>query len=435
MAYTYDITTSKKDNRANICLFSCHTILTIVDLFISTFLVAYIFNYCATTSEYIFAVGQFYITNYAFNIVAILLISYIVEKTNRVWMYRISLVLELGVVLVAIFMGEKIAALAWLGGLLRGIFESFYYSSYNVLKQEMVSRKSMKNFTILLQVISKVVNIVVPVVLGALISVSTYANIAIYIAVICVIQIVISFGIKAHRPEGSKLRIIGYNKALSGNPEAKRIMRYVYLGCFIYGTNTCISILVNICVMFQYGSTLSLGAITSIISVVTMVVVLLVGKFTKAGKRSWLFIASAFLPLIGSLSFALYPTKVTLILLNLCTGIAIVIYSSIFELYRNGNLKELGLYEQITEHQTLCEMIFCFSRIISFGIIMLLGVIGNMTAFYVFLVIAHCSATSMLLYLMNYEKKYLIKNSLDKNTKDDIIEQNLQETGDVNGNN
>lgn len=438
MAYTYDITTSKKDSRANICLFSCHTILTIVDLFISTFLVAYIFQYCATTSEYIFAVGQFYISNYAFNIVAIWLISYIVEKTNRVWMYRLSLVIELGVVLVAIFMGEKIAALAWLGGLMRGVFESFYYSSYNVLKQEMVSRKSMQNFTILLQVISKIVNIVVPVVLGALISVSTYANIAIYIAIICVIQIAVSFGIKAHRPEGSKLRMVGYNKALVKNPQAKRIMRYVYLGCLIYGFNTCLSILVNICVMFQYGSTLSLGAITSIISVITMVVVLLIGKFTKAGKRSWLFIVSSILPVIGSLSFALFPSKVTLIVLNLCTSIAAVIYGSIFEVYRNGNLKELGMYEQITEHQTLCEVIFCFSRIVSFGMIMLLGVIGNMTTFYIALVVFHLSATLMLLYLLNYENKYLIKNSLDKNENNDIIEQNeiLQTTnGETNENN
>ncbi len=436
MAYSYDITTSKKDNRANVCLFSCHMILTIVDLFISTFLVAYIFQYCATTSEYIFAVGQFYISNYAFNIVAIWLISYIVEKTNRVWMYRFSLVIELGVVLVAIFMGEKIAAFAWLGGLMRGVFESFYYSSYNVLKQEMVSRKSMQNFTILLQVISKVVNIVVPVVLGALISVSTYANIAIYIAVICVIQIAISFGIKAHRPEGSKLRIIGYNKALTANPNAKRIMRFVYLGCLLYGLNTCLSILVNICVMFQYGSTLSLGAITSIISIVTMVVVILVGKFTKVGKRSWLFMVTAVLPVIGSLSFALMPSKVTLIILNLCTSIAAVVYGSVFDLYRNGNLKELGMYEQITEHQTLCEVLFNISRVTSFGLIMLLGAVGNMTSFYIALVIFHLSATAMLIYLLVYEKKYLIKNSLDKNENSDIIEQNnLQITGENNEHN
>ena len=203
MAYSYDITTSKKDTRANICLFSCHTILTIVDLFISTFLVAYIYQYCATTSEYIFAVGQFYIANYGFNIVAIWLISYIVERTNRVWMYRFSLVLELGIVLVAIFFGDKIATLAWLGGLMRGVFESFYYSSYNVLKQEMVSRTSLQRFAVLMQVISKLVNVVVPIVLGTLIAVSTYSNIAIYIAIICGIQIALSFGIKAHRPDGS----------------------------------------------------------------------------------------------------------------------------------------------------------------------------------------------------------------------------------------
>ncbi|MBQ8468946.1 MAG: MFS transporter [Clostridia bacterium] len=432
MAYSYNIATSKKDNRANICLFSCHTILTIVDLFISTFLVAYIYQYCSSTSEYIFAVGQFYITNYAFNFIAIWLISYIVEKTNRVWMYRFSLVLELGVVLVAIFLGDKIAALAWLGGLMRGIFESFYYSSYNVLKQEMVSRKSMQNFAVLLQVISKVVSIVVPIVLGALISVSTYANIAIYIAIICVIQIAVSFGIKAHRPEGSKFRLTGYNKSLAHNQKAKHIMRYVYLGCLIYGCTTCIAILVNICVMFQYGSTLSLGAITSIISVVTMVVILLVSKFTHAGRRSWLFILSACLPLIGSICFVLLPGKVTLIVFNLCINIAAVIYGALFDPYRNGNLKELGLYSEITEHQALCEMLFCVSRVVTFGIIMILGLWGNMTAFYVALVVATCAGSAMLIYLLFYEKKYL---QLTKESEEEQQKKSLEQIGETNENN
>lgn len=432
MAYSYDITTSKKDTRANICLFSCHTILTIVDLFISTFLVAYIYQYCATTSEYIFAVGQFYIANYGFNIVAIWLISYIVERTNRVWMYRFSLVLELGIVLVAIFFGDKIATLAWAGGLMRGVFESFYYSSYNVLKQEMVSRTSLQRFAVLMQVISKLVNVVVPIVLGTLIAVSTYSNIAIYIAIICGIQIALSFGIKAHRPDGSKFRIIGYNKALGGNPQAKQIMRYVYLGCILYGFTTCIAILANICIMFQYGSTISLGAITSIIAVATMIIILLIGKFTHAGKRSWLFVVSACLPVIGSLSFVIWTSKVTLIIYNVCIAVANAVYATIFDIYRNGNLKELNLYSEITEHQALAEMCFCFSRIISFGTIMLLGMLGNMTSFYVALVVFTLFASAMLIYLLVYEKKYLKTNAnlVEKKQNNAIIDG-----GENNGNN
>ena len=417
MSYTYDITTSKKDKSANICLFSCHTILTIVDLFISTFLVAHIFNYCSSTSSYIFAVGQFYLANYGYNIIAILLISRLVDRTNRVWLYRLSLVIELGVVLVSIFLGNKIATMAWLGGLMRGIFESFYYPSYNTLKQEMISRKIMGSFAIWLQVISKVVNIAVPVALGALISVSTYSNIAIYIAIICVIQICLSFGIRAHRPEGSKFSVTGYNKKLSQNPQAKRVMRYVYFGCLIYGLTSCIGILSNICVMFQFGSSFSLGAITSIISVVTMIVIILVGKFTKMGKRSWLFISVSFLPVLASLIFVFSQSKTTLIVYSASIGIADIIYGAVFDPYRNGNLKELGLYSEITEHQALTEMLFCASRIISFATIMLLGLLANMTACYIALVLFTSTGSAMLIYLLFYEKKYLIKEPVTKPEK------------------
>ena len=415
MAYTYDIKTSKKDSRANISLFSCHTVLGIVDLFISTFLVAHIFNYCNSTAEYIFAVGQFYLANYAYNIIAIWLISYLIDKTNRVWMYRFSLVLELGIVLVAIFFGDKIAAIAWLGGLMRGIFESFYYPSYNVLKQEMVSRKSMKSFAIWLQVVSKAVGIVVPVALGALISVSTYSNIAIYIAVVCVIQIGVSFGIKSHTPEGSQFRLTGYNKKLSQNPEAKRIMRFVYLGCLIYGFTTCAPILVNICIMFQYGSLLSLGVITSIFAVVSMAIILFAGKFTRQGKRATFFIVLAAISLAGAIVFVSYPSKTTLIIYNLCATLANAIFNYVFDIYRNGNLKELGLYSEISEHQAVTEIIFCAARVVSFCTIMLLGLWGSIAAFYVALVLFTLISSAMLVYLVFYEKNYLLKDNAEPN--------------------
>ena len=209
-------------------------------------------------------------------------------------------------------------------------------------------------------------------------------------------------------------------------------MRYVYLGCILYGFTTCIAILANICIMFQYGSTISLGAITSIIAVATMIIILLIGKFTHAGKRTWLFVVSACLPFIGSLSFVIWTSKVTLIIYNVCIAVANAVYATIFDIYRNGNLKELNLYSEITEHQALAEMCFCFSRIISFGTIMLLGMLGNMTSFYVALVVFTLFASAMLIYLLVYEKKYLKTNAnlVEKKQNNVIIDG-----GENNGNN
>ena len=210
MAYQYDIATSKKDNKANVCLFSCHTISEIVNLFVSTFLVAYIYNFCTGLADYLFNVAVYNIVTYVFFQIFYLIAAKIVDSTNRVWVYRIALALRTGLVVVAIFCGKNIASMLVLAGFLNGASDGFYFASYNVLKQEMVSRKSMKNFAVIVQVLTKIVEIVVPVVMGALIEVSTYAQVSIYVLIICAVQIGLSFGIKAQKPEGSSFSIKKY---------------------------------------------------------------------------------------------------------------------------------------------------------------------------------------------------------------------------------
>ena len=65
MTYTYDINTSKKDTRSTICLSTCHSIHSIVKLFLSTFLVAHIHSLTDNIYDYAIKVGLYQIVTYA----------------------------------------------------------------------------------------------------------------------------------------------------------------------------------------------------------------------------------------------------------------------------------------------------------------------------------------------------------------------------------
>ncbi len=427
MAYQYNIQTSKKDNRANACLFSCHTISEIVNLFVNTFLVAYIYNFCTNLSDYLFKVAIYNIVTYIFFQIFYLVAAKIVDKTNRVWIYRLSLLLRAGLVIVAIFCGQNIAQMLVLAGFLNGASDGFYYASYNVLKQEMVSRKSMKTFAVVVQVLTKIVEIVIPVVMGALIEVSTYAQVSIYVLIICAIQIGLSFGIKAQKPEGSNFSIKNYFYKLKQTPQVYNKIKAIYVVSFVYGFASVVNVLMNVCIMFQFGSSFSLGALTSAFAVASIVVILLVNKFSKAGKRGILLSIFAILPVITSILFSVWPSVASLIIFGATSVVCRIVYQTLFDIHRNSTLKEVGLYSEIAEHQAVVETLLNSTRIISYVLLLVLGLIQNTIVFKIMFVVLMLGYTATFIALLVYEKKYCKNQSnspktLETNDKSDIIE-------------
>ena len=436
MAYTYDITKSKSDKTSSGCLLACHIILCIVELFLSTFLVAHIYDLSSDINEYIFNVGVYYIWTYLSMLIIYYVLSIFVEKTNRVWFYRIGLLFGAGLVLLVVFCGQNIASMLTLAGILYGTFHAFYYASYNVIKQEMVSRNSMKKFATMSTVLSKVMNIVAPIALGALIEVSTYTQVSIYVLIICAIQIAISFGIKSQKPSGSKFDMKGYFKKLKENPEVGKKLKFLYCIYCIYGFTTVVTPLMNICIMMQFGSSFSLGTITSVFAVVSTILLVLVSRFTVENKRNWLYIISSILPVATCILFVAMPNVTTLMIYQAGVSIAGSIYPLIADIYRNATLKEAGLYSEIAEHHTVIESLLCIFRVIGFGIVILLGAIGSQLLFNIFLVIFVLSNTGVLLGLMMFENKYRKSyKSLETNKNNDIIVLQSAQNGETHENN
>lgn len=407
MGYSYNINSQKKDKSSSSFLFICHPLGAVVTTFVSTFLVAYIFQFSKDTFDYVFNVGVYYICVYATFLLTYWFFSMLTDRTNRVWIYRASQLIRLAFILLIIFYGQKLAQMLPLAGFLYGLSEACYYGSYNVLKQEMVSRKVMSKFSILITIATKSMDIIVPVTLGALIHVSTYEQTSIYVAVILGIITLLSFGIKSKKPEGSSFSLKEYFKKLKEHPKARERIMFIYKASFVYGFTTITNNLLSICIMLQFGSSLSLGSITSIIGAVTIVEIMLVTKFTKPAQRNWLYAIAILLPIISSVLFVITSSYVTVIIFNLLMNMSKIIFSAIFDIYRNSTLKEAGLYSEISEHQTMVESLLSIARVLSFGIMILVGLLKNLVVFEILLVVFSLSYSGVNLCLMIYEKKFL----------------------------
>lgn len=407
MEYSYSACEKKNNNTAFNCLLATHTLNAIVSLFVSTFLIAHIYSFNGDTYSYLFNVAIFNITYYLGYACLYIPISKIVDRTNRVVMYRIGIVVKTLLVISFIFFGKSLAKLLVLAGVMNALGDSLYYSSFNVLRQEMVSRKQSGNFASVYYILAKIVEVVCPVILGMLIDSITYSCTAVVVLAVCVAQIVISVFVKSKRPEGSKYNLTEYIRILKSKKGVNKKISYMYVISAVYGVSYLLTALMNVCVMLEYGTNLSLGFITSVFSLGAIFVIILMSRFTKAGKRSWLFIVCGLLPVIASVIFAININKFTLVLLNGLYLLTAIVFRVLFDEHRNSTLKEAGLYNEISEHHSIIEVCAGISRGVCFALMLGVALIRNIALLKVMVVVTTFMCMMIHMLILVYEKKYL----------------------------
>lgn len=411
--FVYNQNSGIVDNRSKNCLFMCHSITQIISLFASTFLIAHIYSFSGDIYSYIFKVCTYNIAAYGTMGLFYVLAAKIVDSTNRISIYRLSLVVQTLLVVLFVFRGEEISNLLLLAGFIRGLSDAFYYASYNVLKQEMVSKNSIGNYVSGIYVATKIIDLVCPVILGALIDVSTYSTVAIVVCAICIIQIIISCFIKAKKPQGSKYSLKEFFGRLKQNTKAHKQVWFIYGMSFLF-VNAVISRVLNICIMMEYQNALSLGVITSLLSVATILTIIFVKKFTKAGHRNWMFVLSAALLIGSSIIFAVNTCQWSVVVFDASLTIGSIIFKINYDAYRNGILKEAGLYQDIGEHHTVMELIYTITRLVFFSIVMLIALIKVLALFKIFLIVISCIYATLFILTGVYETKFIKGNQTDK---------------------
>ena len=337
-------------------------------------------------------------------------LSKIVDKTNRVGMYRIGIVLKTLLVISFIFFGKSLAKLLVVAGILNAVGDASYHSSYNVLRLEMVSRKQSSSFASVYYILAKIVEVVCPIVLGALIDSVTFSSTAAVVLVVCVAQVVVSLFVKSKRPEGSGFSLREYIRILKKRKDVNKKIGYMYIISAIYGVSYLLTTLMNVCVMLEYGSNFSLGIITSLFSIGAICMILFMTKFTKPGKRSWLFLICALLPVVASIIFVIKINQFSVVLLNGVVIVTAIVYKVLFDAHRNSNLKEAGLYDQISEHLTIIEVLAGLSRFACFAVVFGVSLLKSLAMFKIMVVVTTIMCGLIHILILLYEKKYLREN-------------------------
>ncbi len=389
----------------NYAMLTSHGINLIVSVFVSTFLVSYIYS---ISENYVLSIGLFYCFNYLCMGISYFLISLVLDKTNRVSCYRIAIVIRTIFIVCVIFLGKKLAELVILAGLLHGFSEACYWSSYNLMKNELVSKHVVSTYSTLQIVVDKSVNIIIPIILGKIIDADSFKASAIIVLCFAIIEMVASFLIKSNRPENSSFDMKTFFANIKNLGEKKGLVLDIIILGAVYGLTTIISPLNTILIMLTFNSNFSLGLITSLFSVCAMLFLFAIKKFTKTGKRQVLFGLVSILIMASAIVVILFTNKTTIVIYSLIYNVCSVLFAFAYDVHRNTILKKLSMYDDIAEFQASIEIAMELFRAMSFLIMILCAIFAGENLVLltkILLIVFMCSLPIINIGLLFYEKK------------------------------
>ncbi len=379
-----------KLEKAQKSLLLVNVLRVVLDLFTSTFLTSHILS---LSPDNIFGtgllnIGIFYFSQYVVFFLVYFTLSYFIDKSNRVSFLRIGVLIN-GLLLVLLaFFGETISSWIVLAGAIVGVSQAFYFASYNVMKNELNGRVSIKTYNLSATLLSNIVKMVVPTILGYLIEATTYSYVAIYIVIIAIIQFIATFFINSIKPTGAKFEPFGFMKFLRTDKESWSKIKYTYYNSLVAGVKNTYSIIVTILTIYTFKTDFSLGVFTSIFSLLTMGLLILYKRSDKNPKvnKKIIYGLLGFIPLICCLVMVFWLNNITLVIFNFSLTIIVYFSDYLGGSERDAIIKNINKYEYIAEHQTAVEGCLVAGRLAAYAVFMLVSMFASLTAFKILLV-------------------------------------------------
>ena len=179
-------------------------------------------------------------------------------------------------------------------------------------------------------------------------------------------------------------------------------------------------LLLTVLILFAFQTNFGLGLFTSISSVVTMILLILFKIFDNNPKTNKfaIYLIIGLMPLLSSIVLVFWLNEITLVIFNFFLTIAIYFSDYFGSSERDAIIKHIGKKEYIAEHQLSIEIITCFSRVLAYVVMLLMGLIANLTVFKILVVVFMilCPVKYLVMYKQRQiRKEYEIINQEEMN--------------------
>ena len=240
--------------------------------------------------------------------------------------------------------------------------QSLYWSSYNAMMTEAISSKNIQKFYGVYNIYGYITSIIAPIALGSVIDAGSFIKTAIYAFIVCLLLFFSTFLLVSRKEEGDDLRIKEFLECMKEN---RKNFKMCYLMCFFNGLRNSVGVIITILIVLTFNSNLSLGSLSSIMSIIAIVVTFIfMKKYTQ--KKSKIIYLCFVLFLTGILGVIFDINKTTIVLFNALHTISTIVPDNLYSQRRMGFVRVTGNHKFALEHNVLCEVSLNIGRVISY---------------------------------------------------------------------
>lgn len=226
-------------------------------------------------------VSIYYITFFMSYIVFLMMVNKL-RRINLISMFRIGIFLNLMQCIILLLAGYQISSYIIPFAIFASVGNAFYYYPQQILIKRVNKENDFQNYITKDQILKHIINIILPVALGYCISKESYKLAFLILIVLIFMSFIFSLFIKELDLKHEKIDIKRFitNTKKNGNKRLVMLLsfRTFFRGLSSYGVLTT---LISIMTFLVVSTELSLGSISSFITVLSIVVIYCVNRFIK----------------------------------------------------------------------------------------------------------------------------------------------------------
>lgn len=354
-----------------------NTIRKIIDIFLGPFLTAYLFKVAV---ENIKIISMYNILPYIAISVVALIIGRILKNKYQMQIFRIGMISKFIQLAILIILGDNVVNYIWILAIVAGFSMETWSFPLNLFSSKLVSNDEKKDFIVYKTILNNLVKVLIPFLLGSIISIKTFETTTIIIFILSFIQILLSFKMKfkiQNNKESKKLDIIKEVNHIKNNIKLQRFYKMKFFKGMAY--EVALDTAVTLLIIMSFDSDFSLGVITSIISLLAMLSSYVYKKFKNQEKMKLLIIVSYVIILISSIVLVFITNRYTIVGYNLIFAffLQFIMVSEEVQTLKFTNSDVINDSNRV-ETYVLLEMFLNIGRIISYILLFVVGIYDNL---------------------------------------------------------
>ncbi len=335
-------------------------------VYFSTFFVFYFF-YVANYE--IVPLAKYYVTTYLFIGIGFILISKFIKNNYKVELLRIGIALKALYIALIMLLKEKIIDYIFVVAIIDGLSQGFYAYPKNLLNTEKITNEDRQKYSGLINTLCQIISIVIPVLLGILLTYFDYIQVGKAFFILFVIMYIVSFKLKDNKHQKRKLEFKRFFKLVKVNKN----LRYALLKPFLSGltiSSGVMYLIITLYKIYNFKTNLNLGLVTSICSFICLLGCIIF-RFIKKKNFNNVMLFSGVISFITILLFTFFPTRTSLIIFMFVDNMFITFIALISNMVvtNYSNNKEIKK-DLKPEFYLIIDIMFMISRVLGYTLLL-----------------------------------------------------------------